>query len=243
MRRTILYRRPLGLLLAALAVSALALTGCDTGGDAEEEALSADTLTEGAERERGAADLEGEAFTAELAPVNGDLLEAQPRGNARMTVEGDSLVIAVSMQGVPASMMHLQHFHGFQDSSAARCPGPAADGNGDGVIDVRETESTAGVTMVPFHGDPASMEIQSESYPQADSAGSYSYRHTVALDALRTAFEEKFGTRDLALGERVIFVHGVPQDAQLPETAASVGEVPAHVTLPIACGEIQAESG
>ena len=42
---------------------------------------------------------------------------------------------------------------------------------------------------------------------------------------------------------RVIFLHGVPEDAQLPDTVQSLGDVPAHVTLPIACGEIRKAEG
>lgn len=118
-------------------------------------------------------------------------------------------------------------------------PHLAADVNGDGVVDVTETEAVAGVTMVPFHGDPASLEIKADTYPMADAQGSYSYRQTVALDALLPAFQAKFGG-PLEVGRRVVFIHGVPQDVELPESAASVMGIPAHVTLPIACGELSA---
>ncbi|MCC6560573.1 MAG: hypothetical protein IT478_04385 [Xanthomonadales bacterium] len=41
------------------------------------------------------------------------------------------------------------------------------------------------------------------------------------------------------LDRRVVFIHGVPGDTRLPSTVASLGPIPASVTLPIACGVIK----
>lgn len=59
------------------------------------------------------------------------------------------------MKGVPPSLEHWQHFHGFKDNQEAACQVAAADTNGDGVIDLIETEASAGTKMVPFNADPA----------------------------------------------------------------------------------------
>lgn len=214
-------------------VLACAVVACDVGPDtAAEDAQPGPDVTSPA----------GQTFTAQLSPVNAGLLGSNPTGEARLEIRGDSITITVDVQGVPPGMAHLQHFHGFEDGSAARCPGADADQNGDGVVDVVETAPMAGTTMVPFHAEPKNMEIAAESYPQADQQGSYSYRRTVALEELRSAFREKFGG-DLDLDRRVVFIHGVPDDMQLPGTAETKAGLPAHATLPIACGELRSSAG
>ena len=112
------------------------------------------------------------------------------------------------------------------------------DLNGDGVIDIKETEARAGTTVVPFQGDPVGMEVVADTYPTADAGGTYSYEKTVPLQALQEAFASKFDGQQLDLDRRVVFLHGVPPATVLPATVESLGELPAQVTIPIAWGEI-----
>lgn len=135
--------------------------------------------------------------------------------------------------------MHLQHFHGFKDNRDATCPTEAADANHDGIIDLIETELTAGTTMVPFHDDPVSMEIVRDTYPKAGADGKFQYEETVSLKDLEEAFTKAFGGTELDLDRRVVFIHGTLDSTQLPASVASLGTIPAQVTLPIACGEIK----
>jgi hypothetical protein len=73
-------------------------------------------------------------------------------------------------------MEHLQHLHGFaKGDRVSKCPAARNDRDGDGIIDLIETEPVAGTTMVPFHDDPVSMEIVKDTYPAAGADGSYSY--------------------------------------------------------------------
>ena len=50
--------------------------------------------------------------------------------------------------------------------------------------------------------------------------------------------------RDLPIDDQhgpyplVVFIHGIPAASKLPASVASLGPIPAHVTLPIACGRI-----
>ena len=107
---------------------------------------------------------------------------------------GDQLTIRITATGVPPSMEHLQHFHGFVDNDQqSKCPVADNDLNGDGVIDIKETEARAGTTVVPFQGDPVGMEVVADTYPTADAGGTYSYEKTVPLQALQEAFASKFG--------------------------------------------------
>ena len=177
-------------------------------------------------------------YVAKLHPMNEGVTKLQTAGEARFVVKGDQLKISIDVHDLPPGMMHLQHFHGFADGHQATCPTAAGDVNGDGIVDLIETEPVAGTTMVPFQADPVSMEIVTDTYPTASAAGSYEYRKTVSLSALTKAFEKAFHGTGLDLDRRVVFIHGVPPGTKLPRTVASLGTIPAQVTLPIACGEI-----
>ena len=150
------------------------------------------------------------------------------------------MTIHVNAKGVSPNMEHLQHLHGFaKGDRKSRCVTVRNDTNGDGTIDIVETEPAAGTTMVPFHDDPVSMEMVKDTYPTAGTDASYSYEKTVSLKALKVAFAAKFPGQQLDLGRRVVFLHGVPASTKLPATVASLDDIPAQVTLPVACGEIK----
>jgi hypothetical protein len=114
------------------------------------------------------------------------------------------------------------------------------DSNADGTVDLKETEPKAGTTMVRFHDQPASMEIPSESYPKPDADGTYHYDQTVDLAKPQEAFAKAFDGQDLDLERRVVFIHGVDPKTEFPDSAAFFGDILALITLPIACGKIEA---
>jgi hypothetical protein len=179
-------------------------------------------------------------YKAQLAPLNAKTVGSEVSGEAVFAVSGDKLTIRITAKGVPPKMQHLQHFHGFaQENKSAKCPTVSNDTNADGVIDLIETEPVAGTTMVPFNGDPVSLKIVSNTYPSAGSEGSYIYDKTVSLKALQDAFAAKVNGQKLELDRRVIFIHGVPNTTKLPKSVASLDDIPAQITLPIACGEIK----
>lgn len=178
-------------------------------------------------------------YVAHLQPVNTSITGGKTTGEARFEIKGDSLIISVKVEGAPPGIIHWQHFHGFKDDHAANCPAQSADANGDGIIDLIETEPAAGTTMVPFDEAPAAMDVAHGTYPTASEKGAYDYHKTVSVKALTAAFEKAFDGQKLDLDRRVVFIHGVPADTKLPSSVASLGPVPAHVTLPIACGKIE----
>lgn len=212
----------------SLALAAALLAAFTMSAAAAEEPAPASSSTSKAEV----------TYVAKLHPLNASVTGLQTTGEARFVVRGDQLEISIDARDLPPDMMHLQHFHGFADNQQATCPTAAADVNGDGIVDLIETEPVAGTTMVPFHADPVSMEIVTDTYPKASATGSYDYRETVSLSALTTAFEKAFQSTGLDLDRRIVFIHGVPPSTKLPETVASLGTIPAQITLPIACGEI-----
>ncbi len=116
----------------------------------------------------------------------------------------------------------------------------AQDVNHDGFVDLPETEPVSGTTMVPFDNAPHHMDVPNDNYPVADAQGHFAYEIDVPLGDLQAKFKEVFGTDDLELDKRVIYIHGVPQDLTLPASVAGeVGMYDAHVTLPIAVGKIE----
>jgi hypothetical protein len=177
-------------------------------------------------------------YVAHLSALNPTVTGRTATGEVRFTIKGDSLTIAVSASGLPKGITHWQHFHGFTDGRQSSCPAKSADANGDGIIDVTETAPMAGTTMVPFSNDPVSMDVPHGAYPEASATGTLRYRATVSLSALQEAFGKAFPGQQLDLDRRVVFIHGVPAATKLPATVASLGTIPAQVTLPIACGKI-----
>lgn len=178
-------------------------------------------------------------YEAQIQSLNSNVTNLQTSGKARFVIDGNKMHITIDIKNVPPAIEHWQHFHGFTDEGIATCASESEDVNGDGIIDVVETETVSGTTMVPFNKLPAEMDIPTDTYPVADDNGSYHYEIDVSLDDLESAFANAFGGSELNLDSRVIYIHGVPSDTNLPETVASLGDIPAHVTLPIACGKIE----
>lgn len=187
----------------------------------------------------GAASPAHEMYVAHLKSMNTGTTGSSTTGEARFTINGDEVTIDVRVHGAPPDTVHWQHFHGFANGKPASCPSAGADVNHDGIVDLIETGSASGTTMVPFDSDPAGMDIAHGTYPNADAHGDYHYHQTVSLKALSAAFAKAFPGEQLDLGKRVVYIHGVPTGEKLPATVASLGPIPAHVTLPIACGKIE----
>jgi hypothetical protein len=176
-------------------------------------------------------------YLAQLRPMNSKATSHRTTGEARFTVEGDSLTISVQVKDAAPRLTHWQHFHGFKDNRDATCATASADKNRDGIVDLIETEPASGTTMVPFIDDPVSMNVAEGMYPKASGDGTYEYQQTVSLEALTAAFSKAFDGAKLDLDRRVVLIHGTPNT--LPKSGASLGPIPAQVTLPIACGTIE----
>ncbi len=179
------------------------------------------------------------AFTAEFQPVNPQLTSSEVSGQVIVTIVGDDLHITLIAKGMPPGM-RLAHIHGFKTEQASSCPAADADVNGDDIVDLIETEPSAGVTLVPFNADPAGLAILSDSYPVSSADGYLIYQATVSLAALDDAVAAEYDIAALNLAHRVIFIHGVADEVMLPDTVQSLPNVPARVTVPIACGELNA---
>lgn len=179
------------------------------------------------------------SYVAHFSALNDNITGSTASGDAQLQVKGDNLLITMHVAGVSPDTTHWQHFHGFKDGHTATCATQAADANGDGIVDLMETEKASGTTMVPFDNAPAAMDVAHGTYPKASADGTYTYTQTVPLKDLQAAFGEAFDGQKLQLDHRVIYIHGVPDTTKLPASVASLGPIPASVTLPVACAKIE----
>ncbi|MFP4162761.1 MAG: hypothetical protein ACLFQB_03300 [Chitinispirillaceae bacterium] len=216
--------------IAAILVSCAGLWGGNGGNGGDGTAPESDTT---------ATDTAGIVYRAELGPLNDSVAGMSATGMATIRVKGDTMFINVMASGLEPGMMHLQHYHGYPDGQDASCASMDQDINGDGIVDLVETRDVSGITLVPFNENPAELELTAETYPEASDQGTVTYTDTVLISELRPALQEKFGIDSLQLENRVVYLHGISEDTELPESVQSLPDVPAHVTLPVACGKLE----
>ncbi len=209
--------------VAAMLLAILMLASSCEGGNERREAEAENDIYE---------------YRADLTPLNSTVNGRDASGEAVLTIDGDEVTIRVNMSGLSPGDMHLQHYHGFVDGSDATLAGLEQDENGDGIVDLIETRAVSGITLVPFHNDPASLEIHNDTYPVAEN-GRYSFEVTASVSAIQDKLASTHGIREMELQKRVVYVHGVDPETELPETVQSLEGVPAHITLPVAGGELE----
>lgn len=180
------------------------------------------------------------AYVADIKEINPQLTKSEVSGKAIFIVADGELRITLVVKGVAPNLMHLQHIHGFIGAGQGIFPPRTADPNGDGIIDLIETHEYTGKTLIPFNAAPIDLEIKSDSYPVANEDGLLTYEMTVSLEELKAAVHEQYDIKELALEDRVIFIHGIPEGDPLPSTVQSLPGVPAYITVPIAAGVIKA---
>ena len=152
--------------------------------------------------------------------------------------------VFMTVNGAPQRISHIQHIH-----AGTACPTTAADVNADGFVDVVEGVPAYGPILVNLDSDLASFDAGSTLFPKASAAGIYSYNEKTSFNSFLTDLQQpdqnpddaivKLGAGEvLNLASRHIVVHGVAMNTNLPTTVASLGDIPSHITLPVACGTI-----
>lgn len=232
-----LYRRHSLSGIAVLAAALIALTGaCDDMGG-EELAGPRDTQPAAQSTEGDRSTGQARNFTANLTPLNGDLSFRPVHGSVAIQVEDGQISVRIDAEGLEPGIPHPQHIHGKM--GVGSCPDASDDQNGDGVIDVVEGLPDYGGILVTLDSDltnGATTEV--DGLPKANRAGVIHYRQTADLSAV-----EAGASRNLNLEQRHIVLHGVDPDLQdtALSDAASIGDLPAWLTLPVACGELVPE--
>lgn len=205
--------------ILALGTAALALAACDS--------------TQGPEMDPAFARGGAMVWQADLLPLNPDVSFAPVTGKVLLQLNGDRLKIVLNATGLEPGIPHPQHIHGALGTPEGMCPDMADDANGDGVIDVIEGVPDYGAILLTLDSDltnGATTEV--EGLPVGSDDGTIHYSATVSWSAMAAGLG---GVPTLE--NREIVLHGVNPDTPLP-AAASIGALPAWLTLPVACGQI-----
>lgn len=175
-------------------------------------------------------------WTARLKPLNPEWGYRAVNGTARITStgEGGMFTVEIDARGLQPGMAHAQHIHGFTDGSDGVCPKPAADVNGDKVVDVIEGLPDYGGVLLTLDGDLTNGATHDlASLPNPDNAqGRIQYEASAPYEAVNAAL-----TLSIPLENRHIVLHGVA--GPVPGTAQGLGPFTAAQVLPVACGVIE----
>lgn len=156
------------------------------------------------------------SFSSTLSATN----KANVWGSAKLKLQMRPLGLRVTLRvrGLQSGKPHAAAIYGFVDGRQAKCPGPSADTNGDGLISGPEVRAVAGeplVWLTPFK--------------KGKRHGTWVYQGRISGAAL--AALNPVGVR---LSERIIVVSGV---TQMPTYTLPFWDPDA----PAACGAIKAD--
>lgn len=177
-------------------------------------------------------------YVAALEPLNAGMhvnKETQqayeiPRASGwakiKIKVKGDDLSVKIKVRGVAPGIAHAQHIH-----AGPACPDPTTDPNMDGVLDVLEGLPAYGPILVNLDSDLSSNAAG--MFPMANAFGRYTYSAHGSKAHVEAEIRQA-----LRLGTRHVVIHGVDPATPLPSTVGTLPGLPAHATLPVACGEL-----
>lgn len=182
-------------------------------------------------------------YRAVLSPIN-SALAGKTTGTIEVTLDGDEVVVESTVASAPSGVKHLQHI-----MVNGACPTEASDTNTDGIIDIVEGSAVFGKILIPLDSNLGDQMLGSDFGPIANGAGAYVYRRSTSFALLMADLNAEDPDREdnlaklasnqtLTLSKRVVVIHGVNRNADLPATVATLGEAPAEQLLPIACGQL-----
>jgi hypothetical protein len=209
-------------------VGVLALTGCgetqDRTGRQQQQVLAG-------------------TYVARLTPLNTSVA-GRATGLMTITITEKEFIVEQNVTGAPAGTRHLQSIH-----TGGSCPDATADRNGDGVIDAQEGMQAYGRILVPLDSDLNSQIDGADFGPLSSRNGSFTYSRRASLENMiadlrdedhdpEDAVVKLERNESLNLAGRTVVIYGIPAGRALPPTAASLGALTPHESLPIACGVI-----
>lgn len=155
-------------------------------------------------------------FRTILSPENTSVSSAV--GTADISISGDELKATIRM-GAAKPGTHAQHIH-----TGTRCPTPADDTNGDGVVDATEASAVYGGVLLALDSD---LVGGAGTFPNGIT---YNYDQSASVAQVLT----NLGLSALALEGKVVNVHGVPETTNLPATVQG-----GKAAFPISCGVLR----
>ena len=211
-------------IISSLFIASLLVLTVSCSDRDEDVMISADLQTSMDADEKAASNAaKAKMYTVDFGALNNSGVS----GSAELTLMGDQLTVKVNAIGLEPNRVHPQHIHGFADNKGnSTCPTPAADTNGDGLVDLVEGLPSYGGVLLELY-------VPVDEFPVADANGVLTYERTFTLGT--TEFDEEgelISQSDLSpLQNRTIVLHGMTVN----------GEYVA--TLPVACGQIKASQG
>lgn len=170
-----------------------------------------------------------QTFQVSLSPLN----NSGTSGSATLTLTGTQLKVSMKATGASANLPHALH---IQVGGQAKCPVPAADKDGDKLINGTESIAYTGPAKVSLttSGDTSAKSVLSvERMPKADAKGNISYDRTFTLPAGVTAADMTKASIDL---------HGISSlyDDKAKYDGSKKSDLypalPFEATVPAACG-------
>lgn len=178
-------------------------------------------------------------YLAILSPLNSHVA-GETSGEAIIRVKGDDFAAEVKINGTPAQIVHRQNIH-----VSEICPTLSSDMNKDGIIDAVEGLKSYGQAVIPLDNQLTTQVESNSRFPKADFSGNYYYRQNVSMMEMMIDLTKKdFDSKDnliklkssLGIAGRQIVIYGAAEDANLPESVATLSGQTKHASLPIACG-------
>jgi hypothetical protein len=180
-------------------------------------------------------------YRAVMEPLNSSVSGNQASGTALINLKEEIFEVKLNIINAPSAIKHLQAVHTGGD-----CPNPEHDSNQDGFLDIQEGSKHFGKILIPLDADLSSQQAGT-SYGPTSSA--YSYSESTEWKKMMTDlqspdenpedFVQKLAPSSfLNLAGRSFVVLGVSSKVSLPQSVATMNQLPAHLTLPIACGKI-----
>lgn len=204
----------------------LASCGGDSGGDSS---------TSSSEEQQ--VDDQG-IYRAVLKPLNTSIA-GNTTGTVQIKITNDDVLVESNVVGAPSGVKHLQNI-----TTATSCL--TKDINEDTFIDIAEVQ---GKILIPLDSDLSEQLDGMDFGPIANNSGSYVYRRSTTLSLMLSdlrAFDPDpldgvvkiSPVQDLNLAGRVLIVHGVENNSNLPASVATMGAFSKEQALPIACGQL-----
>jgi hypothetical protein len=184
------------------------------------------------------------SYRSFIRPINTRVFGRLNSGLAMIEVSEEDFNLHLYMDDA-SKTRHMQGIY-----TGGRCPSLKDDLNRDGFIDIQETIKVTGNLLIPLDGDLSTQAAGEKLFP---SGMAYDYKKTQKLNEMlsdlkakdpneRDILEKLKANEELNLEGRIIIIHGVVNQNNLPMTVASLEGVSSYDSIPVACGIIQRAS-
>jgi hypothetical protein len=182
-------------------------------------------------------------YSANLSALN----SSGVTGTANLTLNGDMLKVHITASGLKAGMVHPQHIHGVLSDGTSGHPvqsttptiavdDPSNGGNGDGVIELGEGQTTYGPILVPLTSPPGGALSDFPTAP--DGSIDFTQMYDLSSSGI---YNDGYDESDvLPLSLREIVIHGMDAPIDLMDGGDSYSKGDYDPVLPIASGVISA---